>query len=154
MSRYLANALSIVLIAIGLLHLYWGLGGFWPGHDEASLVDMVIGMPAGTPVPPFWACAIVAACVSMTAGAALIIAYGLAKNWPMPLRWIPMFALWFSAFVFLARGISTYVSPLVSSAKGTAFYELDRIIYAPLCLVFGFSLIAIWFFRARTGSAS
>jgi hypothetical protein len=154
MSQALALALSVTLLAIAGIHIYWGLGGFWPGNNEASLVDMVIGMPAGTPIPPLWACAVVAVCLIVPAGAALILA-GLFPNFfPQWLAWAPAAALWVSALVFLARGVSTYVSPLVESARATAFYALDRMIYAPLCIALGAALIAVWFLRTRADAGS
>ena len=63
--------------------------------------------------------------------------------------WMPGAAFWFSAFVFLARGLSTYFSPLALSSKGTAFYELDRLIYAPLCLALGATFFVIWLLRIK-----
>ncbi|TIN71144.1 MAG: DUF3995 domain-containing protein, partial [Mesorhizobium sp.] len=30
---FLAFALSLVLLLITTLHVYWGLGGIWPGQD-------------------------------------------------------------------------------------------------------------------------
>ena len=42
----LAGALCLVLAGIAALHAYWGLGGRWPGHDEAGLADRVIGKTA------------------------------------------------------------------------------------------------------------
>ena len=154
MSRYLAFFLAAALSAIAALHIYWGLGGFWPGIDETSLVDMVIGAPAGTPIPPFWACSIVAACLLIPAAAALIISSGRRQNLPSVLRWMPVAALCISALVFIARGLSTYFSPLVLSAKGTAFFELDRTIFAPICLVLGVGLIFVWLTRPKAELSS
>jgi Protein of unknown function (DUF3995) len=153
MSKALAGTLTVVLLVIAALHLYWGLGGFWPGHDEASLVDMVIGMPAGTPVPPLWACMIVVVCLIIPAGAALILSGLLPNFFPRWLKWAPPTALLMSAIVFLARGASTYISPLVASAQGTAFYELDRMIYAPLCLALGLGLIGCVALKRRGARA-
>lgn len=153
MTKALALVLAVALAAIAVLHLYWGLGGFWPGHDEASLVDMVIGMPAGTPIPPLWACAVVALCLLVPAGGGLILSGALPNFFPRGLRWAPAAALWASAFVFLARGASTYVSPLAESARGTAFYELDRILYAPLCLALAAGLVGVGLMKPQTPKA-
>jgi hypothetical protein len=150
MAKTMAWAVALALCAIAVLHLYWGLGGFWPGHDEASLVDMVIGAPPGTPIPPFWACLVVVVCLMLPAIAATMIANQVKL--PKLIAWMPHFALWFSAFVFVARGLSTYFSPLVLSAKGTAFFELDRVIYAPICFGLGLGLVAVWF-MSRAGRA-
>ena len=37
----LAILLFAALIIIAAIHLYWALGGFWPGHDEVSLARSV-----------------------------------------------------------------------------------------------------------------
>jgi hypothetical protein len=147
--RFLDITLIVTLAAIALLHLYWGLGGFWPGHDEASLIDMVMGMPAGTPMPPLWACLIVVICLLIPALCVVRFRFWYRVSLPKWFAWVPHVALWTSAFVFLARGTSTYVSPWLEAVKETAFYELDRIIYAPLCLLLGAALIVVWFKRAR-----
>lgn len=143
----LAVTITAILSAIAGLHLHWGLGGFWPGRDEASLVDMVIGAPPGTPIPPLWACLIVVACVLIPAAAALLIADGLEQRLPNLFKWIPATALWVSAFVFLARGLATYVSPIFLGGKATKFYQLNIAIYSPLCLALGLGLILVWLFR-------
>ena len=39
----LALLLAGVLVLLGGVHLYWAFGGRWPGHDEASLVEHVVG---------------------------------------------------------------------------------------------------------------
>jgi hypothetical protein len=80
----------------------------------------------------------------------MMIAYRVTSALPKFLAWIPAAALWFSALVFLARGLSTYLSPLVLSARGTAFYELDRMLYAPLCLGLAAGLVAVWFTQPKT----
>jgi hypothetical protein len=115
----LALGLSAMLIAVAALHLYWGLGGFWPGHNNDSLVGIVVGPGPGGPVPPLWA--------SLPAG-----------------------ALWACVFVFVARGLATY-SWFFDNTQGTAFYELNRVLYFPLCLALGIGLGIVWFGRPRGG---
>lgn len=149
MNQGLAITVGCALVAIAGLHVYWGLGGFWPGHDAASLVDMVVGARPGTPVPPLWACLFVAICLLLPAVSSWMIAYRATSAMPTLLAWIPAAALWFSALVFLARGLSTYLSPLVLSARGTAFYELDRMLYAPLCLGLAAGLVTVWLTRPK-----
>ncbi len=149
MIKALSLCLAVVLAIIAALHIYWGLGGFWPGTDAASLVDKVVGAPPGTPVPPLWACGVVAACVMVPAWAGLTLSRVVPDVLPKSVTWIWSAALWGAAIVFLLRGLSTYVSPLLQSTKGTEFYALDRAVYAPLCLFLGTALLLIWFNRAR-----
>ena len=82
MNKGLAIVVSCALAAIAGLHLYWGIGGFWPGHDAASLVDMVVGARPGTPVPPFWACLVVAVCLLLPALSSMMIAYRVTPALP------------------------------------------------------------------------
>jgi Protein of unknown function (DUF3995) len=149
MLRTLDLLIIVLLLTIALLHLYWGLGGFWPGHDEASLVDMVIGAPAGTPIPPLWACVVVVICLLIPVVCVVRFRFWGGAKLPTWIEWLLHAALWTSALVFLARGASTYVSPLLEATKGTAFYELDRAIYAPICLFLGAALIGLWLKRVR-----
>jgi hypothetical protein len=149
MARLVAAVLVAVLTAIAALHLYWGLGGFWPGRDSDSLVDMVMGMPPGTPVPPLWACLIAVACLMLPAAASLHVS-GLVRV-PMGRigNWLTIAVLLGAALVLLLRGLSTYLSPLIASVRDTAFYGLDRLIYAPLCLVLAAGLVAVVVLRPR-----
>jgi Protein of unknown function (DUF3995) len=149
MNAALTTALIVVLIAIAGLHLYWGLGGFWPGHDNDSLVGMVVGLPPGASMPPFWACLAVAACLLVPATSSAIIGFGWLNPLPRLLAWMPVAALWASAFVFIARGAATY-SWVFDNTKGLPFYELNRLYYSPLCLALGVGLVMVWFSRPQT----
>ena len=53
---------AVVLIAVGLLQVSWGLGSTWPAPDRHSLLE-AIGLPV---LPPTW----------MTVGLAVVIAAG------------------------------------------------------------------------------
>ncbi len=64
-------ALTVVLLALAGLHVYWGNGGLWPGTDETSLARMVVGAPAIQSMPSQSA--------SYTVGFLLF----LAGLWPM-----------------------------------------------------------------------
>ncbi|TGV31263.1 DUF3995 domain-containing protein, partial [bacterium M00.F.Ca.ET.168.01.1.1] len=39
----LALIISLVLLLITTLHVYWGLGGIWPGTDAKSCARAVVG---------------------------------------------------------------------------------------------------------------
>ncbi len=56
-----AAALVGALAALAAVHAYWGLGGRWPGHDGASLVERVVGRTTGMRAPSPGACFAVAA---------------------------------------------------------------------------------------------
>nr|WP_292313666.1 DUF3995 domain-containing protein [Mesorhizobium sp.] len=107
----LAFALSLVLLLITALHVYWGIGGIWPGRDAASCARAVVGFRGVHEMPAPFASFAVAACL------------GLATLWPMALEGV--FATPFPkaglaatalliALVFLARGhcrLYTVVAP-------------------------------------------
>jgi Protein of unknown function (DUF3995) len=149
MIRLLAIALNVVLVAIAGLHLYWGFGGFWPGHDNDSLVGMVVGLGPGNPVPPLWACVIVVFCLMVPVIALSLLAFGRSDSLPRYLAWLPSTALWACVFVFVARGAATY-GGIFDNTKGTAFHDLNTMIYSPLCLALGLGLAIVWFGRPRS----
>jgi len=69
----LAFVLSFVLLLITALHVYWGIGGIWPGRDAASCARAVVGFRGVDEMPTPFASFAVAACL------------GLATLWPLAL---------------------------------------------------------------------
>ena len=86
-----------VLLAIAGLHLAWGLGVLWPVTNETQLVATVIGMKGVTRMPGLIPCLMVVA--------ALLTVAGLAWWQVKAPGWLPQFALFAAAAVFLVRGI-------------------------------------------------
>ena len=126
----LAAAVVVVLMALAGLHVYWGVGGLWPGTTEADLVARVAGFRRGV-MPGPGACFAVAL-------ALLSAAYIVAVRLGAPRSGLPE-ALWTVGYwgvgvVFLLRGIAAYIPGVFSYAVGTPFYDLNRYYYAPLCL--------------------
>lgn len=124
------GALIAVFLTIGAFHLYWGLGGRWPGHDDASLVSIVAGAKNGR-MYGLAACAAVT--FALTAAAAIVAArhsaiMGGSFAWIVTAAYAVMIA------VFALRGIAPYVTPFFDYARGTPFFDLNRLYYAPLCL--------------------
>lgn len=126
-----AWVLIAVLLAIAALHLYWGLGGRWPGHDDDSLRLMVVGAKHGR-MYGFWPSAMVAG--ALTAAAAVVF----ARHSPIMgggLSWIVLAGYVVLVLVFGLRGLAPYVTPAFEYARGTPFFDLNRAYYAPLCLI-------------------
>lgn len=126
-----ALLLIAILLAIAGLHLYWGFGGLWPGHDTNALREMVVGTARG-PMPGLAASAMVAA--ALAAGAAIV----WARHSPLkegPLRWVILAGYVVLILVFAARGLAPYVSPVFEYARGRPFFALNLWLYAPLCLL-------------------
>lgn len=125
------GALIAVLIAIGALHFYWGVGGRWPGHDDASLVSIVAGAKSGR-MYGFAACAAVT--FALTAAAAVVAArHSFIMS--SPFGWIVTAGYVVMILVFALRGLAPYVTPAFEYARGTPFFDLNRLYYAPLCLL-------------------
>jgi hypothetical protein len=138
----LAFALSFVLLLITTLHVYWGIGGIWPGRDATSCARAVVGFRGIDEMPTPFACFAVAACL------------GLATLWPMALEGV--FATPFPkaglaatslliALVFLGRGIIGFTPWWRRLASEQPFARLDLRYYSPLCLALGlgFAVLAI-----------
>lgn len=57
----LALLLSLVLLVITTLHVYWGIGGIWPGRDAKSCAHTVVGFHGVDEMPSSFASFAVAA---------------------------------------------------------------------------------------------
>ncbi|WP_454758471.1 DUF3995 domain-containing protein [Caulobacter segnis] len=134
----LAGLVAGVLFLLAAVHLYWGLGGRWPGHDEASMVEHVVGRTRGMKAPGLVASAAVA--LALAVGGGLVLASALP---PTPLEpWLKI-ARWGLFLVFAGRGLATYVPPVFRYAEGTPFWRLNRRAYGPLCLAIALGICAI-----------
>lgn len=138
----LAFALAIVLYLLASIHAYWGLGGVWPGTDQASCARAVVGARGITVMPPSFACFAVTACLI------------LATLWPLAL--VGIFATPFPkaglaasalmvAVVFLGRGIAGFTPAWRRLSPEMPFARLDRQYYSPLCLLIGAGFVVLAF---------
>ncbi|QPC88549.1 DUF3995 domain-containing protein [Mesorhizobium sp. NBSH29] len=138
----LALSLSAILLILTTLHVYWGIGGVWPGTDTRSCAHAVVGFRGVNAMPDAFASFSVAACL------------GLATLWPLAM--IGIVASPFSrtglaaaavliALVFLGRGVAGFMPFWRRLAPVQPFATLDRKYYAPLCLVMGlgFAILAL-----------
>lgn len=134
----LAALIAGVLFLLAAVHLYWGLGGRWPGHDETSMVEHVVGRTRGMKAPGLVASAAVALALAIGGGLVLASAFP-----PTPLEpWLQA-ARWVLFLVFAGRGLATYVPPVFRYAEGTPFWRLNRRAYGPLCLAIALGILAI-----------
>ena len=133
----LALILAAALFALAGIHLYWGFGGRWPGHDEASMVAHVVGRTRGMRAPGFLAS--VAVALALAAGGALVLASLASTAWDGWLR----AARWGLLAVFAGRGLATYAPPVFRYAEGTPFATLNRRAYGPLCLAIALGLLVL-----------
>jgi hypothetical protein len=133
----LALILAAALFALSGIHLYWGFGGRWPGHDEASMVEHVVGRTRGMRAPGFLASAGVAA--ALAAGGVLVLFSLTPTAWDGALS----AARWALFAVFAGRGLASYVPPVFRYAGGTPFATLNRRAYGPLCLAIALGILVL-----------
>ncbi len=139
----LAAAVIVTLTALGVLHVYWGFGGRWPGRTEADLVARVVGLQRGA-MPGLGACLAVA--LALLSAAYIVAVRQGAPQLGLPRAWWAA-GYWGVGVVFLLRGIAAHAPGVFSYAIGTPFYDLNRHYYAPLCLAIA-AAMAISYVRA------
>jgi hypothetical protein len=143
----LALVLAVALVAIATLHVYWGIGGIWPGTDGASCARAVVGFKGIHEMPSPAASFAVAAMIITAALVALALSGVIAS----PFDRLPLAgAALFIALVFLGRGVAGFTPAWRRLACEMPFARLDVRYYSPLCLVLGagFAVLAIEGFAA------
>ena len=133
-----ALAAAVIFAAMAVLHAYWAVGGLWPGRDNESLAQIVVGSAPGTRAPGPGPCWLVAACLAATAFTVL----GTSGLLPIPvppawLRW----AAWAGAIALSLRGLAGFAVALMQPTRTSPFARLDVILYSPLCLLLSFLTI-------------
>jgi len=143
----LALVLSFVLLLVTALHVYWGIGGVWPGTDARSCAHAVVGFRGVDEMP------------SPAASLAVAVCLALATLWPLALEGVfaspfPREGLAATALliglVFLARGLAGFTPWWRRLTPQQPFARLDQRFYSPLCLLIGagFAILAIAEFPA------
>ena len=125
---------AAVLLVIAALHVYWGVGGHWPGRDAASLAQTVVGFKNIAAMPPPAACFVVASVLAAAALWPLMVSGRIALGLPNGLLVLGSLAL---TMVFLARGVAAYAPAWRQLTPEQPFARLDRQLYGPLCLILG-----------------
>ena len=134
----LALLVAGILVLLAAVHLYWGFGGRWPGHDETSMVEHVVGRTRGMKAPGLVASAAVALALAVGGGLVLATIYP-----PTPVEpWLQA-ARWALFAVFAGRGLATYAPAAFRYAEGTPFWRLNRRAYGPLCLAIALGICAV-----------
>ena len=125
---------ALVLALLAALHIYWGFGGRWPGSDERSLAETVVGVTPDGRMPGPGACLVVALLLAVAAALPLIVRSPLPLPLPLPL-WMPRIALWVATGVLAFRGLGGYLDRrLRPGIVGLPYDRLNRRLYSPLCL--------------------
>ena len=88
---------SAILAVVAALHVYWGFGGFWPGHDSRSLADTVVGVTKDGRSPGSLEC--LAIVVLLTVAALIpLAAHDILLRSILP--WATSVGLWIITVVF------------------------------------------------------
>lgn len=125
--RPAAVLVPAALAGIAAMHAAWALGWRWPGHDDESLAERVVGAGAEFPPEPVvWFLAGL-----LGAAAAVVAAVGSGQR-ERPLR----AATWSVAGVLLVRGAASIPIDLIGTLE-TEYARLDLAVYSPLCLALG-----------------
>lgn len=130
----LALAMALVLAAFAALHVYWGFGGVWPGHDEKSCARAIAGF-RGIECMPSLAASLAVAAALLLAGL-VALALGGMVGAPLP-GYLVLLAGFGAALVFLGRGVAGYLPAWRRITPEMPFARYDRLYYAPLCLALG-----------------
>lgn len=124
--------ITIVFLAIAVLHGLWGAGVWLPIRDEEALAHAVVGARGVTRMPGAIPCFLVSA---------MLVVLALAI-W-MPDWMIRSVILWGAGAVFLVRGALAYTKLWRRMTPEEPFASNDRRYYGPLCLALGAGLIVI-----------
>ncbi len=122
-----AILVPVLLAAIAAIHAVWALGWRWPGYDDESLAERVVGATAELPPEPVvWA---VAALLGIAA--AVVAAVGAGRR-----ERLLRAATWSVAGALIVRGALGVPIDLIGGLDNE-YARLDLAIYSPLSLALG-----------------
>lgn len=138
--------LAVVLVADGLLHVYWATGQIWPARDRLSLAQAVLNINKTRSFRP--SVLIIIACL-LFCGA--LIALARIHLLGMLGQLIPDLLLQLGILTvatgLLLRGLAGIVWILrLAASKSELFYKLNLIVYTPACLALFAAAVAAAFF--------
>lgn len=141
MTATLALLNGFIMVALGVLHLYWAAGGQW-GIAQAVPTDESGKRLLNT--SPL-ACIVVGLGLLGFALYYFSIGFGFSLHLPFGKeKW----GIWVLAFIFTARAVGDFrYAGFFKKLKNTEFGRLDTKWYAPLCLYLGISSLLISIFR-------
>lgn len=135
-------AIALVLAGIAVLHVYWGIGGRWPGTDEETCAKAVVGSRGVKNMPP--PAAAFAVAIALLAAAWIALALGGFVSWPLSASLLALAGL-AAGMVFLARGLAGFTPPWRRLAPELPFARNDVRYFSPLCLLLGAGFVFLVF---------
>jgi hypothetical protein len=136
----LAILMFIGLAGIAALHVAWGFGARWPVSDEEDLAALVVGATGQNWMPTRLEC-VLAALAILAAGLVALLTANVLRL-PLPSALVSAMGAG-AMLVFLLRGAAAYTSTWRRRFSQEPFATMDRMWYAPLCLLYatGFALL-------------
>ena len=140
MTNLLGISNALILILLGAIHFYWGIGGKW-WNRQALPQNLNNGTPLFIPG--------IVACFGVALGLLVMAIFTLNQtsfvslNLPNVLN---QYGLYVIGAIFLLRSLGDfkYVG-FFKSIKNTEFGRLDTQFYSPLCLYLGITSLLIKF---------
>ncbi|GAA2999507.1 hypothetical protein GCM10010483_50530 [Actinokineospora diospyrosa] len=126
MTTIIAIVLALSLTVVGVLHLVWAAGIYFPFASEREAARKAVGDRETMPPWP----------LTTLVGALLILAayLVLALRWPtwrIVADWVYEWSIWGIAVVFFLRALE----PLAARTASAEYNRLNRRLYSPFVLV-------------------
>lgn len=134
MSTMIAFSISAVLLVTALAHVYWALGGLWPGRNETELAQTVVGANGIKAMPPRWMTGPVAVAIFVSALWPLIWIGTLPLPVPPILLLVGMVTI---SGILLLRGVAGFIPAVRRANSEMPFARLDRLYFTPLIVMLG-----------------
>jgi hypothetical protein len=134
------TVLAVVLAALAGIHLYWAVGGVWPGTDQKSCARAVAGFRGIDRMPPPAAGMAVALALFAAAGLALVLSGGPEST---PASSLILLLGVGAAIVFLGRGIAGFTPAWRRLTPEMPFARNDVRWFSPLCLAIGAGFVLL-----------
>ena len=125
----------LVMLYITTIHIYWLKGGLWPGDSYQNLVDKVLG--SGNKLPSFSMFIIVIVIFLIMAIFPVLVYFDIKVT-----GYEKEIFLLFS-IVFFIRSFYMFI-PFVANKVTKVFLELNKKIYAPICLALSISYFYLY----------
>lgn len=133
MNTFAGLLVAAVLAVDGLLHAYWATGHIWPARDPKTLSLAVLNFDISFATPGVFALACALVLGSFTVLARVHALGVLGQFIPAPLLQLGLLVI---AAGLLLRGLAGIVWMLgLIAAKSKLFYQLNLILYTPVCLL-------------------
>ena len=135
-TRLIGTSTAVVLVLLGLLHVYWAAGGGWGG-------DVAVPQRDGRPLfQPSTAATVV---VAMLLFAAALVLVGRMGQWGAGLpRWPFVTGAWVLVAVFVGRVVGDFHwFGVFKRVTGTPFAAWDSWLYVPLCLLLALGCLVV-----------